>query len=193
MQNVSTATAVIAVAAHDEIPVRVEWGETALAGELPHELASERAHVHAVSLAELLPDTQYSYRARTGAATIGAGAFRTAPLAKSREIVFAVIGDSGAAASDDSARRIPGTQREVVRAMLAARPRPEIVLHTGDVVYPRGAWRDYEIRYFVPFRPLAASIPVYPAIGNHDVRSAGGASWLDAFVTPVNNEERSER
>lgn len=48
----------------------------------------------------------------------------------------------------------------------------DFVIHTGDVVY-RGEENDnpveaFALKYYQPFRPLLARVPVYPAAGNHE-------------------------
>lgn len=70
---------------------------------------------------------------------------------------FAAFGDSGTGGEN---------QRRVARALEAYRPQFAVVL--GDIVYPRGADKHYDARYFEPYRELISRIPFFPVIGNHD-------------------------
>lgn len=70
---------------------------------------------------------------------------------------FAVFGDSGTGSS---------AQFAVAQSLEASDA--DFLLHTGDIVYPRGAMSDYGPRYFAPYRRLLSRMPLYPAIGNHD-------------------------
>lgn len=92
--------------------------------------------------------TDYAVAGATGSA---------AALPAGEPLRFAVIGDSGNGSPE---------QWEVARRLEKAGPR--FVLHTGDIVYPRGALDDYRDRYFAPYKDLLSRAPVYPAIGNHD-------------------------
>lgn len=55
----------------------------------------------------------------------------------------------------------------------------DFVLHTGDVVYAMyndpGPFDSYALKWYLPYEPLLASLPLYPVVGNHDVEAA--AQW----------------
>ena len=96
----------------------------------------------------------------------------------------------------------PALVRPVVGVRLAAQAavadrigdiRPDFVLHTGDVVYPAGESKNFDARYFQPYRGLIARIPFFLSLGNHDVATAGGQAYLDAFQLPSNNPEGTKR
>lgn len=74
---------------------------------------------------------------------------------------FAVIGDSGT-----------GKKAQWDVAARLAQAAPHFVLHTGDIVYPRGGLEDYGPRYFAPYKETLSRAPVYPAAGNHDYADA---------------------
>lgn len=74
---------------------------------------------------------------------------------------FAVIGDMGKATA---------AQAKVARAL--AKFDPHFVLVTGDIVYPGGSERDYDLKYFPFYSELTAKAPFYPAVGNHDYGNA---------------------
>lgn len=70
---------------------------------------------------------------------------------------FAVIGDTGM-----------NTPEQWAVARRLEKSGAMFVLHTGDVVYPRGAREDYDTKYFPHYRNVVGRLAVYPAVGNHD-------------------------
>ncbi|MBN1490488.1 MAG: metallophosphoesterase, partial [Phycisphaerae bacterium] len=66
---------------------------------------------------------------------------------------------------------------------------PDLIIHTGDIVYFDGAAEDYPDHFFRPYASLLSRIPCYPCLGNHDVRTDDGAPALAAFVLPRNGPE----
>lgn len=87
--------------------------------------------------------------------------------------VFLVYGDT---------RDRDGDHAAVVQAMLAEHA--DLVLQTGDMVSrasDEGQWR----RYFSTAAPLLRSAPLYPAIGNHELRGdLAAAHFHRLFVLP---------
>ena len=69
------------------------------------------------------------------------GNFRTAPRASDSRFTFAVIGDSG-----------NGGENQLAVARLLERMKPDLILHTGDVVYTAGTQRCYEPSFFEPYQ-----------------------------------------
>jgi hypothetical protein len=138
---------------------------------------------HAVSLTGLAAGTTYAYRVTGGGRVLAEGhTFRTSLADGDAPFTFAVLGDSGRGGAPQYA------VAERLKAM-----RPDLVLHTGDVVYPAGEARRFDDRYFRPYRDLIASIPFFLSLGNHDVATANGQAYLDAFDLPSNNPERTKR
>ncbi len=84
-----------------------------------------------------------------------------------------------------------GTAQLRVRDRLLATP-ADFILHTGDMVYQNGAAEDFDRTYFAPYRALLRRLVLWPCLGNHDVRTADGAPWLEAFHTPANNPAGKE-
>ena len=87
---------------------------------------------------------------------------------------FIVIGDTG---EGDASQHVLRDQLLTV----AARDDVRFVVVSSDVVYPTGAMRDYENKFWLPFKGVTK--PVYAIPGNHD--------WYDAlegfnatFLTP---------
>lgn len=131
---------------------------------------------HRVELTGLTPSTAASYEVPGH----GKGKFRTPPLGPGKAR-FAIVGDTGSGNAN---------QRAVAARMTAYRP--DFILHMGDVVYDDGEERLYPQRFFTPFAPLIANAPLYPVLGNHDVRSEKGAAYLRAFELP-SEESGTER
>lgn len=131
---------------------------------------------HQVPLSGLRPGSAVTYEVPG----IASGSFRTPPQGTGRAR-FAIVGDTG---SGNANQRAVAKQLEEYR--------PEFVLHVGDVVYDDGEERLYRQRFFTPFEPIIANAPLYPVIGNHDVKSEKGAAYLRAFDLP-SEESGSER
>ncbi len=177
VQNVSARSAVIAWMSEKPGAGFVQYGETP---ELEHErgdgLTGKR---HAVALSGLRPGSRYYYRVAGAQKT---ASFRTAPEGPGSGFTFAVVGDSGT-----------GSKAQRAVAGLLERMQPDLVLHTGDVVYPKGDDADYDPKFFAPYRRIIGGVPVFPSLGNHDVETKNGAPYLDNFHLPRNNPEDTGR
>jgi 3',5'-cyclic AMP phosphodiesterase CpdA len=108
--------------------------------------------------------------------------FRTAPTGEASRFAFAVIGDSGR-----------GRKNQLAVAALLERLKPDLILHTGDVVYPSGEDRHYDRRFFVPYRRLLKEVPIFPVLGNHDLEKDNGAAYLNNFHPPRNDLRNTGR
>jgi Calcineurin-like phosphoesterase len=149
----------------------VEYGRTP---ELGHKEAGPRVgRRHAVALTDLLPGSTYQYRVEGLGGPASTGGFRTAPVDEDSRFSFAVVGDSGS-----------GGKGQLAVAALLGRLEPDLILHTGDVVYPAGQERHYDRRFFAPYRNLIKSVPVFPVLGNHDARKGNGAAFLETSTRP---------
>jgi predicted phosphodiesterase len=177
VQNVSARSAVIAWMSEEPGAGFVEYGETP---ELGHERGDGRTGKrHAVTLSGLRPGSRYYYRVAGAQKT---ASFRTAPEGPGSGFTFAVVGDSGT-----------GSKAQRAVAGLLERMRPDLILHTGDVVYPKGDNADYDPKFFAPYHRIIGSVPVFPSLGNHDVETKNGAPYLENFHLPHNNPEDTER
>lgn len=175
VQNVSAVSAVIAWVGVEPDRGVVEYGEGPDLGmTATDDLAVRR---HAVTLDGLDPGKVYHYKVDGGVT----GRFRTAPEGEV-PFSFAVIGDSG-----------NGGKHQMAVAGLLGDMKPDLILHTGDVVYPNGEDRHYDRRFFAPYRALISGVPLFPVIGNHDVRKGGGAAYLKNFHPPRNNPQHTAR
>ncbi len=138
---------------------------------------------HAVTLTDLAPGTEYSYRVVAEPDTLsdGSDSFRTAPAA-SESFRFLAFGDIGRA-----------TSAQIAIAARAGGLAADLAILTGDIIYENGEAANFTPQYFDVYRPTLRRIPFYPSLGNHDVRRLNGQSYLDAFHLPANNPAASER
>lgn len=150
---------------------RIDYGESALYGK--NVMAHERTDRHAVLLTDLQPNQQYFYQIASDNQILAKAVFQTGKV-DDATFKFAVFGDSGSV-------KVFGphpVSQQVEQASV------DFVLHTGDVVYPNGEDENYPPRFYRPFKNLVARVPFFPAIGNHDIKTANGQPWLDNFVLP---------
>jgi predicted phosphodiesterase len=178
VQGVTASSAVICwVSQHPGSGV-VEYGKTPELGRNETDPRVRRRHV--VALAGLDPGSTYHYRVEGIGGS--SGCFRTAPVDDDSRFSFAVVGDSGS-----------GGKGQLAVAALLERLRPDLVLHTGDVVYPAGQERHYDRRFFAPYRNLIKTVPLFPVLGNHDVRKGNGAAFLENFHPPLGSPGSTKR
>ncbi|MEZ4500967.1 MAG: metallophosphoesterase family protein [Thermomicrobiales bacterium] len=139
----------------------------------------ESAPIQTVELTGLQPDTTYAWEVVSGTET-HTGSFTTAP-GEDGAVRFAAIGDSGTGSH---------AQYDIAAQLVASEP--DFVVHTGDVVYRRGALCHYGPRYFAPYVDLIPTTPVFPVLGNHDLMAHDGRAWFETFVLPANNPSETE-
>ena len=112
---------------------------------------------------------------------IGPDAFRLHPngVSNTSDFSFVIIGDPG---EGDPSQHVLKDQ------ILAVSNKPDIrfVVLSSDIVYPSGAMKDYERKFFLPFKGLTK--PVYAIPGNHDWYDA-----LDAFVATFFSPEAAKK
>jgi predicted phosphodiesterase len=158
----------------------VEYGKTP---ELGRKEADARVgRRHAVTLAGLDPGSTYHYRVEGVGGSSSTGSFRTASVGEDSSFNFAVVGDSGS-----------GGKGQLAVAKLLGRFGPDLILHTGDVVYPAGQERHYDRRFFAPYRDLIKTVPLFPVLGNHDVREGNSATFLENFHPPLGSPGGTKR
>ncbi|MCP4246765.1 MAG: hypothetical protein GY778_06925, partial [bacterium] len=63
---------------------------------------------------------------------------------------------------------------------------PDLIIHTGDIVSPRGVPENLPAKFYRPYAELIARAALYPCMGNHEFRTDQGRPVLDAFVLPAN-------
>ena len=101
-----------------------------------------------------------------GRTTLDGRGFMVTPegLTGTEPFSFIVIGDTG---EGDASQQV--LKDSLLRA--AAADDVRFVVLSSDVVYPTGAMKDYESRFWLPFKGVTK--PVYAIPGNHD--------WYDAL------------
>ena len=140
------------------------------------------AKEHVIELDGLVPDTTYHYQLlHDGTPVSERHSFVTPPKSPSAPLRCAVFGDSGS-----------GTIDQLTVADQVAASNPDLVLISGDVIYPTATRCQLDSRYFVPYANLIDHIPFYPALGNHDVGADGGQHLLDALYLPENDANHTE-
>ncbi len=133
-----------------------------------------------VPVDQLTPGQAYSYvPLANGVALTSASLFLTDHPAA--PFTFGVVGDTGTLSSGQLAVRDRLLQGGL-----------DLIVHTGDMVYPSGALADQDPKFFQPYRDLIRQLVLWPVLGNHDVETQGGAPWRQVFYTPANNAEHSE-
>jgi acid phosphatase type 7 len=180
VQNVSASSAVIAWVSEEPDSGLLEYGETPQLGRKGVDAQVDRRH--AVTLPGLSPASTYYYRVTEPDGASEIARFRTAPEGEDSRFAFAVIGDSGR-----------GRKNQLAVAALLERLKPDLMLHTGDVVYPSGEERHYDRRFFVPYGRLLKEVPIFPVLGNHDLERGNGAAYLNNFHLPRNDPRGTGR
>ncbi|MFN3430241.1 MAG: metallophosphoesterase [Candidatus Sericytochromatia bacterium] len=137
---------------------------------------------HQLRFTGLKAGTPYQYVAYEGTTEVARGTFKTARATDGAEFRFAAFGDSGR-----------GTSAQFAVSRQLSAWKPELVLHTGDVVYPSGEASSYGPFFVQPYRELIAGTVFYPTLGNHDYRTDKGQPYLDFFEAPRPNAEDTER
>ena len=166
----------IVIAWRSDVPATgaVEYGETPALGSTAAGPAPTSEHVHA--LTGLDPGTRYHYRILMDGAVVSEGhSFSTHPSDPAAPFRFVVFGDSGS-----------GQQGQLDVAAQVGVSDPDLVIHSGDVIYNNGAPSELDPRYFTPYAHLIDRIPFYLSFGNHDVRTNGGRPLKDAVYLPGN-------
>lgn len=70
--------------------------------------------------------------------------------------------------------------------------KPDVVIHTGDLVYPDGERDDYVDNFFMPYADLLPSALFMPSVGNHDDNTDEAAPLLEVFELPENGPEGTD-
>lgn len=200
LQDVRTDRATVAAVTSKPEALRLTWapapGTTGTGGEV---VDPQPVQVHGLVARELAPGGEYTYRLEDERGrTMGEGTLRTAaPADAGGPVTFVAFGDSGGTSSQDELgemgesfeRTFSGPDRDEnqqgrVAAAILGSSTPDLLLHTGDVVYPAGAADDYGEALFRPFAGLLSRAPIYPTLGNHDVKTANGRPYLENFFLP---------
>lgn len=144
-------------------------------GDTTELVLEERGQRHSFEMLGLVPATEYTYQIQINDTLWSdATSFRTFPPPGSKDpFTFLVLGDSGTRSAGQLALA------EQLNEEQAA-----LMIHTGDVAYMDGTEQEFTNNHFGVYAPLLKRVPVFPAPGDHDLRPAGGAPYVDAFTPP---------
>lgn len=161
----------------------VEYGPTPALGLT---VTNETAGTNCIlTLTNLQPGTTYYYRAvvnlETNTARSPIESFTT--LKSGGDLCFAVFGDSGA-----------GTVPQYEVAQVIGRTSPDLVLHTGDIIYNEFTAGRTDLRCLSVHGPVMRQVPFYFTYGNHDLYDPlrGDQNFAEAFSLPTNNVTGTE-
>ena len=128
---------------------------------------SEPATSHRMMLGGLAPGATYLYRVydEDRASSSEIYRFRTSPLPGRGTFRVAAIGDSGT-----------GDEPQLAVAAVIREMKPNVFLHTGDLVY----LGDLDGVVFEPYKDILSSSCFFPTAGNHDEE----LTWMGAFFPP---------
>ncbi len=139
----------------------------------------EGGAVECRGLSGLVPGTTFSYSIPGSSASwVG----KTLP-GPGQPVSCAAFGDSGKASA---------SQYRV--AELMRRLDPDFTVILGDIVYPKGKDKDYDARYFAPYKESLSRFGIFPVIGNHDYgnhsKAAKGERVFRADYFPIHRRPR---
>ena len=125
---------------------------------------------HEARVTGLKPGTRYKYRLLVDDQQVGGGEAETAPPPDSQPaFTFLVYGDT---------REGGDVERKLSQLMLAEGA--DLALHTGDIAR-QGDDEVSWANYFQTESALLASLPVYPAVGNHELYQDPAADHFRRF------------
>jgi hypothetical protein len=129
---------------------------------------------HLVKLTGLKPASRYRYRVGSNGQLLSEAIFQTNKLPQ-QAFSVAVWGDSGV-----------GDAGQKQLAQQIEKNKPDLLVHTGDLIYNRGEWRNFDPYFFSIYQSTLKRVPFYGTLGNHDVRTQNGQPFLENFVLPRN-------
>jgi predicted phosphodiesterase len=142
-------------------------------------IEKKEGKIHAITLYHLQPNTTYWYRVlngKSGTPLTGWIWFKTFPLSPNASFTFGVLGDSGNGSS---------YQKEVAHQLFLHHP--DLVIHTGDVIYDGSSDADFDKKFFSIYGKLAETTPFFPSIGNNDWAWDHAKPYLENFYLPQNS------
>lgn len=130
-----------------------------------------------VHLTGLPTGARVQYTVVADSLEVGPITFRTAPAPGEGGTRVLAFGDSGW-----------GSRGQILLAEVMTDRDWDLAIHMGDIAYQQGTEIDFTRRHFDVYRELLSSVPFFPSVGDHDVRTAGGAPYDGAFVWPAPEE-----
>jgi hypothetical protein len=138
---------------------------------------------HTVELSGLEPNTEYFYGFVQHDPVLTANEPMSFRTAGSGAFSFLALGDSGS-----------GSAEQQILGGWMKREKPSLVLHLGDLAYPRGSFQDFLAHYFDPCRDLMKRVPFFPCPGNHEYMTRDAFPYLALHDLPrVESVPESDR
>ena len=154
---------------------------------------SDLAYTYSATFTALLPDTAYEYRVYSTGTWSAWHQTRTAPaLGSCAHVSLAAVGDSRGEELPLVGTYVPSSQWAAIAAMIAAE-QPLFVVHSGDVVRAGGRGDEWAAELAI-LEPLAAGLPTFVALGNHDIGpgEGAGAYFNRVLAFPADNPDGVE-
>ncbi len=127
--------------------------------------------VKKVTLKNLVPESTYSYQVEVNGFKSKIGNFRTA-VKDGSPFTFAAYGDN---------KNGPFNHKKIADLILSYKPL--FVSNNGDLVERGYVFKQWDKLFFTPAKEMIASIPLIPAIGNHEENSE---YYYNYFCIPNN-------
>jgi hypothetical protein len=186
LQNLTASSATIVWTTAEDGASEVDYGvgdysltapATSTPTTTPAPAPYNQYYVHQATLTGLDPALTYQYKIFSNGADLTPGGTATVRAVKppGAPFRFVAFGDSGDGSQN---------QRDVATRLLQIQP--DLVVHTGDVIYSEATYDGLEKRYFQVYKDLIKNTWLAPSAGNHDMSYNNGKSIADVFVNPTN-------
>ncbi len=138
-------------------------------------VAAEDMYIVAATPAQLRPAHLYCYQIVVDGVPLTEPAPMNTASAPGGEqpVQFVVVGDIGTG----------GPAEEAIKKRMTESPF-ELLLVLGDIAYSSGKPEQLNGNFFAVYKDVLRYVPVFPAIGNHELITEKGAPYIDAFVLP---------
>ncbi|HYO45544.1 MAG TPA: metallophosphoesterase family protein [Gemmatimonadota bacterium] len=145
-------------------------------------LLEQEGRTHTFQMLQLQPATTYHYEIRLNDTLWSKTAdFTTFPVPGSKEpFTFLLMGDTGLHSAP-----------QLALAAHINEETPNFIVHVGDIAYPDGTDREFTVNHFGVYAPVLKRAPLFPALGNHDIRTNFGEPYVEAFDPPGGHESGS--
>ncbi|MBI1933679.1 MAG: fibronectin type III domain-containing protein [Ignavibacteriales bacterium] len=160
---------------HDSLSniTQVNYGTTQALGQTTNgtsEIITAPYRWHTVKLTDLIPNTEYFYKAISGSGESKIYSFKTLPDENYKgKIRFLMFSDTHA--SDTTmAMKVLKESRKKIEELYGEDVQNNInfVLHCGDLVVSGNSITQYTEEYFAPMSQLSSNIPFVTVTGNHE-------------------------
>ncbi len=135
---------------------------------------SSSYYLHQVELGGLEPGTRYFYRVLQDGINLTPNQQLSFETPGRGEFRFLAFGDSGS-----------GSQEQRTLAALMAEEKTSLVLHLGDLAYPRGAFAEYQAHYFDIYQDIMKRLPFFPCPGNHGYMTREAYPYVSVHAVPT--------